>query len=143
MNHTVDVRVGFEDRVKILLLANVHLEEIWSLAADELDTIERFLRRVVQIVRNHHFVASIEQGESSKGANVAGSPARFLAIEAVKTGREPHPVTRTDPIAMISGQNGVFVGEKESEGAVVDLSSELPTFLVSVAPYAINTSCAT
>ena len=54
----VNVRVLLEDIVKRLLVCHIELRELGTLATDEFDTIEDLVGGVVQVVRNHYFVAS-------------------------------------------------------------------------------------
>ena len=58
MNNRVDIRVAFEYPVEGLLVGYVRLVEYWAFTADELDTVERLLRRVVEVVNNNNFVTS-------------------------------------------------------------------------------------
>ena len=62
MYHTVNVWMCLEHLVEILLLPNIHMVEKGSFATDELDAIEDFFRRVVEIVRDDDLVVSFEQG---------------------------------------------------------------------------------
>jgi len=43
VNHTVDIRVRFEDLVKVFLFSDVDMEEFRPLAANELDTVDRLV----------------------------------------------------------------------------------------------------
>lgn len=56
MNHAIDIRMRFEDLVEVLLLSNIDIVELGSLAADEFNAIDDLLRRIVQIVRNDDLV---------------------------------------------------------------------------------------
>lgn len=58
MNNRVDIRVVFEYFVEGFLVGYVRLVEYWAFTADELDTVERLLRRVVEVVNNNNFVTS-------------------------------------------------------------------------------------
>ena len=73
MDNAVDVWVLFEYLVKRAGYGNIDIVEIWLLAADELDTIHSFLRRVVEVVRDDNFVISLQKSQGSERANIAGS----------------------------------------------------------------------
>lgn len=75
MNDTVNRGVLLEDLVESLLVLDVGLIELGSLAADELDAVESDLGGVVEVIDNYHFVSVLEQRQRSEGANVAGTTA--------------------------------------------------------------------
>lgn len=75
VNDTVNGGVLLEDLVESLLILDVGLVELGSLAADELDAVESNLRGVVEVIDNHHFVSVLEQRQRSEGANVTGATA--------------------------------------------------------------------
>lgn len=77
VNDTVNGRVLLEDLVESLLIDNVGLVELGSLAADELDTVESDLGGVVQVIDNHHIVSVLEQCQRGERANVAGTTAMY------------------------------------------------------------------
>ena len=60
MDHIVNVRMSFEDTIKILLLANINLKELRTFATYALDTVEDLFGRIVEVVRNDDFVASFK-----------------------------------------------------------------------------------
>ncbi len=61
VNHTINVRVGNEDRPNGHLVRDVTLEEFGSLPRYQFDAVERDCRRVVQIVGQNDFVSRFEQ----------------------------------------------------------------------------------
>lgn len=73
----VDDRVNgwvlLEDLVESGLVSDVELVEVGAAAADELDTVESDLGRVVERVDNDNVVTVLEEGEGGEGANVAGA----------------------------------------------------------------------
>lgn len=76
VNHTVDIRVRFEDLIQSARDGDVHIVEARPLAADELDAIDGFFRRVPEVISNYDLITSFQKGEGGKGANVTGSPGR-------------------------------------------------------------------
>lgn len=73
MNNTVDIRVLLEHLIQLLLVGDIAGVELGSLAADELDAVEDFVRGVVEVVDDDDLVVCLEEGEGSEGANVAGA----------------------------------------------------------------------
>jgi hypothetical protein len=73
MDDIVDVWVLLEDLVERGLICDVALVKGRSLAADELDAVDDFWRRVVEVVDNDDFVVGFEEGKGCEGANVAGT----------------------------------------------------------------------
>ena len=71
MDDIVDVWVLSEDLVQRGLVCDVALVEGRSLAADELDAIDDFWGRVVEVIDNDYLVVCLEKGESCEGADVA------------------------------------------------------------------------
>lgn len=61
VDDTVDGWVLLKDLVESLLVRDVGLVKLGSLAADELDAVESDLGGVVEVIDNHHFVAVLEQ----------------------------------------------------------------------------------
>ena len=51
--------MGFEHLVKVLLLPNIDMVELWPLARDKFNTIDNFLGRIVEVVRDDNLVASL------------------------------------------------------------------------------------
>lgn len=66
MNDTIDLGVLIKDLVQGGLVRDVHLVELWSLAADELNAVEGHLGRVVEVIDNHHLVAVLEKGKGGE-----------------------------------------------------------------------------
>ena len=58
MNNRVDIRVVFEYFVEGFLVGYVRLVKYRAFTTDELDTVERLFRRVVEVVNNNNFVTS-------------------------------------------------------------------------------------
>lgn len=75
MDDAIDLGVLIENLVQGGLVRDVHLVELWSLAADELDAVESHLGRVVEVIDNHHLVAVLEEGKGGERANVASATA--------------------------------------------------------------------
>lgn len=73
VNDTVDIRVLLKHLVQLLLIGDIAGVELGSLAADELDAVEDFVRGVVEVVDDDDLVVGLEEGEGSEGANVAGA----------------------------------------------------------------------
>ena len=61
MDHTVNIGMGIEDFVEILLLPYIDLMKKRSFSAYQFDAIERLLRGVVKIVGNDYLVAGFKQ----------------------------------------------------------------------------------
>lgn len=57
----VDIRVLFEYCVECFFVSNVDLFKCWSFPANELNTVDYFARRVVEVVDNNNFVAGLKQ----------------------------------------------------------------------------------
>lgn len=81
MNDIIDVRVRGEDGIQRRLVGDVAGVVVRFLAADQLDAAQHFLRRVVEVVDDDHFVVCFEEGEGGEGADVACAAGRRLAIE--------------------------------------------------------------
>lgn len=77
MNDTVDGGVLLEDLVESLLVGNVGLVELGSLAANELDAVESDFGGVVEVIDNHHIVSVLEQCQRGERTNVAGTTATY------------------------------------------------------------------
>jgi len=60
-----------EDFVQLLLVCDIALYVVRLLAADELDSIDDFWRRVVEVVDYHDLVVGFEECEGGEGADVA------------------------------------------------------------------------
>jgi hypothetical protein len=58
MDHTVDIRVRFEDLIQGASHGDVHIVEGRTLAADEFDTIDGFVRRVTEIISYDDLIIS-------------------------------------------------------------------------------------
>jgi hypothetical protein len=71
VNNTVDSGVRGKDLVELVLLGDIGLVELRSLAADELDAVEGDFGRVVEVVYNHDIVAVLQEGQRRERANVA------------------------------------------------------------------------
>jgi hypothetical protein len=90
VNDIVNVWVLFEDLVERSFVGDVGLVEGWSLAADELDAIDDFGRRVVEIVDDDDLVVCLEKSESREGANVACATRMELAAAVCRARAEAH-----------------------------------------------------
>jgi hypothetical protein len=71
VNDTVDGRVGGKHLVELLLVGDIGLVELGSLAADELDAVYGNLGRVVEVVHDDHLVAMLQQSQGGERADVA------------------------------------------------------------------------
>lgn len=58
MNDTIYVGILLEDLVKSAVIGNIDIVETRPLAADQLDTVDGLLGRIVKIVSDDDFVAS-------------------------------------------------------------------------------------
>ena len=90
MNDIVNVWVLLEDLVECSFVGDVRLVEGWSLAADELNAIDDFRRRVVEIVNDDDLVVSLKKSESCEGANVARATISKLAVDVCRARAEAH-----------------------------------------------------
>ena len=61
------------------LVGNVELVIDGAFAGNQLNAIENFVGRVIEVVDNHDFVVGLEEGESGEGANVAGATKREIS----------------------------------------------------------------
>jgi len=59
----VDLWVFGKDIVQGLLVRNVHVVELRALSGDELDAVDDFLLRVVEVVDDDDIVVGLEQGK--------------------------------------------------------------------------------
>lgn len=73
MNDRINVWVLFEDSVKGLLVGDIDLGKLGSLAADELDAVQDLIGGVVQVVSNDDLVVGLEKRKGGERADVAGS----------------------------------------------------------------------
>lgn len=73
MNHIIDIRVLAEDFRKASLVGDVDLVEVRSFSRDELDPVDAFLRRIVQVVDDDDLVVSFQQREDGEGTDVSCS----------------------------------------------------------------------
>lgn len=78
VNDIVNIWVLFKDLVEGSLISHVALVKGRSLAADELDAVDDFGGRVVEVVDNDNLVVCLEEGEGCERANVAGATALWL-----------------------------------------------------------------
>jgi hypothetical protein len=78
VNNIVDIWVLLKDLVKGSLICDIAFVKSRPLAADELDAVNDFLGRVVEVVDDDDLVVGFQKGESREGANVAGTTRRLL-----------------------------------------------------------------
>ena len=71
MDDAVDGGMLLEDLVYCTFLGEVGLIEDRPLSSDELNAIERDLRRVVEVVYNDDLIAMLKKSEGSEGSNVS------------------------------------------------------------------------
>ena len=86
MNDIVNVWVLVKDLVESGFVGDVALVEGRALAADELDAVDDFSRRVVEVVDNDDLVVCLEQGEGGEGADVAGTTVLWSATVVLGPG---------------------------------------------------------
>jgi hypothetical protein len=60
VDDTVYLRVGLKDLVECSLIGNVPLMENWSLAADELDTVQGNFGGVIEVIHNNDIVVVLK-----------------------------------------------------------------------------------
>ena len=60
MDDAVNVWMRLEDAIEIILLSDVNVEKVRSLAADELNSIDGFFGGIVEIVCNDDLVICFE-----------------------------------------------------------------------------------
>jgi len=58
VDHTVDIRVRFEDLIQGGSLGDVHIVKSRTLAANEFDTIHGLVRRVAEIINDDDLIIS-------------------------------------------------------------------------------------
>lgn len=75
MNDAVDCGILRKDLVQLILVGDVGLVELWTLARDELDAVKGDLGGVVEAVYDDDFVAMLEEGQRCEGPNVASATA--------------------------------------------------------------------
>lgn len=80
MNDIVNIRVLVKDSVESRFVGDIELDEFWALAADQLYSIEDLLGRIVEIVCDDDFVASFEESERCKRADVASATIRKVSV---------------------------------------------------------------
>lgn len=96
------------------LVCDVDLVELWSLAGNELNAIDDFWGRIVEVVDDDDLVVCFEQSERRERANVAGTTAplsiavlgmlcdrNFSSTSWWWDGGVAYPVTRTDPTTIL------------------------------------------
>ena len=76
MNHTVNIRMLLKHSIQGAINRDIDIVEWWFLPTEELNSIENFLGRIVQIVSDHDFVASFQKSKSGERADVAGASVR-------------------------------------------------------------------
>ncbi len=74
MNYIVDIRMLGEDLVEAGFIGDINAIEIRSLAANQFDSVDRLLRRVVETINNDNFVAGFEECKGGKRTNVSRTP---------------------------------------------------------------------
>ena len=76
----VNVWVLSEDLVQRGFVGDVAFVKGGPLATDELDAVDDFGRRVVEVVDDDDLVVCLEEGEGCEGANVAGATVESKSI---------------------------------------------------------------
>jgi hypothetical protein len=66
VDNAVNVGMRRKDLVQCLFVCDVDLVEVWSLAAEQLDSVKGDFRGIVEAVDDHNFVAMFEKGESGE-----------------------------------------------------------------------------
>ena len=90
MDDRINIRVLFEDGVKRLLVCDIELRKLGSLATDEFDTVENLIGGIVQVVSDDYFVASFKERKGGERTNIAGSTTSMVSVE--DEGVEPQDV---------------------------------------------------
>lgn len=111
MDNIVNVRVLLENFVQRSLGCDVNVVVFWPFSADELNTVDAFFRRIVEVVYDDDLVVGFEQTEGGEGANVSGTT-ETLSVSGANRGQRrvnkvtavkvTHPVTRTEPTGMMT-----------------------------------------
>jgi len=65
-----------------------------ALAGDELNAVENFVRGIVEIVDNDDFIASLKEGDTGEGANVAAATVFQNQLESNFTMRRRRELTQ-------------------------------------------------
>lgn len=106
MDDAVNVWVCDKDLIEVVLFGDIDLCELWSLAADQFDTVDGFIGGIVEVIGDYDLVASLQQCEGSERANVACATAmRFgVSFEDIepRSRETAYPVTRTVPTGMVT-----------------------------------------
>ena len=72
MDHIINVRMSFEDLVKIFLLPDVHFHKLGTFSSDEFNATEDLFARIVKVITYNNLIISFEERKGGEGANVAG-----------------------------------------------------------------------
>lgn len=76
MYHAINIRMLLKNSVQGAINRNIDIIKRGFLPAEELNSIENFLGRVVQVVSDDDFVASFQKSQSGERADVARSSVR-------------------------------------------------------------------
>lgn len=87
VDNTVNLRVLLKDAVQRLLVRNISFVEDRPFSANQLNTIERDLRRVVEVVDNDDIVIVLQQSQRCEGSNVAGATTSHESVRLSCAGR--------------------------------------------------------
>lgn len=81
VDDAVNIWMRIKDLVKLRLIRDIAGVVLGSLSCDELDSVDGFLRRVIQIVDNDNLVVGLQQRQSCERANVPGSTDQELSMK--------------------------------------------------------------
>ena len=73
MDHAVDIRMLREDFVKRSFIRDIEIIKFGFLTAYELDAVDDFWGRVVQVVCNDNLIVRFQEGQSSEGSDVSSA----------------------------------------------------------------------
>ena len=80
VNDIVDIGVLLKHLLESSFVCDVCLVELRPLPADELNAVDDFFRRIVEVIHNYDLVIGLEEGQCREGANVARSSRSYLAL---------------------------------------------------------------
>jgi hypothetical protein len=73
MNNAVHIGIRSEDLVKRRFISDVDVVVGRSSAGQQFDTADDFFRRIVLVVDDDNFIASLDEGHCGEGANIPRS----------------------------------------------------------------------
>lgn len=73
VDHGVNLRMLLENPIQALLIGDIDVVEFGLLPADELDTVEDLLARVVQVIHDDNIVPSAQKFQRGEGTDISSS----------------------------------------------------------------------